>query len=128
MDSFTNYYNKKVDRYFSRFWNPGCNGVDFFVQNLFGENCLVVPPVGLIVKALHYLRVCVAKATILIPFWPSAQFWPVISTLYAHFVVGHRLFNGRTALAHGRNTNSLLGSDRFFGDILAIRMEFTCQG
>ena len=37
-------YNKKVSKFFSRFWNPGCSGVDFFVQNLKGENCFVVPP------------------------------------------------------------------------------------
>ena len=39
LDCFANYYNKKVPRYFSRFWNPDCTGVDFFVQNLRGENC-----------------------------------------------------------------------------------------
>ena len=34
VDCFANYYNKKVCKFFSRFWNPGCSGVDFFVQNL----------------------------------------------------------------------------------------------
>ena len=29
---------------FSRFWTPGCAGIDFFVQSLGDENCLVVPP------------------------------------------------------------------------------------
>jgi hypothetical protein len=43
VDCFANYYNKKVSKYFSRFWNPGSSGVDFFVQNIKGENCLVVP-------------------------------------------------------------------------------------
>ena len=43
VDCFACYYNKKVDKFFSRFWNPCCSGVDFFVPNLEGENCLVVP-------------------------------------------------------------------------------------
>ena len=48
VDFFASYYNKKVSKVFSRFWNPGCSGVDFFVQNLDSESCLVVPPVSLI--------------------------------------------------------------------------------
>ena len=31
--------------------------MDFFVQNLVGENCLVVPPVSLISRAIHYLYI-----------------------------------------------------------------------
>ena len=41
VDCFANFYNKKVNKFYSRFWNPRCSGVDFFVQNLTGENCLV---------------------------------------------------------------------------------------
>ena len=78
LNCFASYYNK-VSKFFSRFWNPGCSGVDFFVQNLDGENCLVVPPVSLIARAIHYLRVSMAIATIVVPFWPSSYFWPIIS-------------------------------------------------
>ena len=38
---------RRFSKFFSRFWNPGCSGVDFFVQNLDGESCLVVPQVSL---------------------------------------------------------------------------------
>ena len=41
VDCFANYYNKKVEKFFSRFWNPNSSGVDFFVQNVGNENCLV---------------------------------------------------------------------------------------
>ena len=44
--SVENHYNKKAMEFFCRFWNRGCNGVEFFVQNLWDiENCLAVPPV-----------------------------------------------------------------------------------
>ena len=124
VDCFANYYNKKINRYFSRFWNPGCSGVDFFVQQLAGENCLAVPPVDLIIRTLYYLYACRATATLVVPFWPSAQFWPLIAREYRDCVVESRLFNGRTALVHGMNKNSLLGSQRFFGDVIAIRLNF----
>ena len=61
MDCFTSYYNK-VCKFFSRFWNPGCSGVDFFVQNLEGEISLVIPPVSLIARAVHYLPVVIFLA------------------------------------------------------------------
>ena len=46
---------KKVEIFFLRFWNLNSSGVDFFVQNVGNENCLVVPPVIMITKAIHYL-------------------------------------------------------------------------
>ena len=39
VDCFANYYNHKLPRFFSRFWNPNTAGVDFFIQPLRGENC-----------------------------------------------------------------------------------------
>lgn len=68
MVCFASYYNKKACKFFSRFWNPGCSGVYFFVQNLDGQNCLVVPLVGLIVRAIHCLHVSrAAIAPIFVP-------------------------------------------------------------
>ena len=124
VDCFANYYNKKVGKFFSRFWNPGCSGVDFFVQNLEGENCLVVPPVSLIARAIHYLHVSKAIATIVVHFSPSSYFWPIISRKFFRFVVDCKCFVA-TALEQGRNTNSFLGSNRFSGFILAVRTKFS---
>ena len=39
VDCFANYYNHKLPRFFSRFWNPNTAGIDFFIQPLRGENC-----------------------------------------------------------------------------------------
>ena len=35
--------------------------------------------------------------------------------------------NGRKALQHGRNTNSLLGSHNFYENVLAIRINFALK-
>ena len=43
VDCLATYYNTKIPRFYSRFWNPGAEGVDFFAQNLENENCLLVP-------------------------------------------------------------------------------------
>ena len=118
LDCFANYYNAEISRFISWHWNPGCTGVDFFVQNLSEENCLVVPPITVIARALFYLRKQKAKATVLVKFWPSSYFWPVITKQLAHYVIDYAVFNG-SALEHGRNTNVLLGSNRFLGEIIA---------
>ena len=60
--------------------------------------------------------------TVIVPFWPSAYFWLVITRKFRDYVTGYEAFKGKWALRHGRNTNSLLGSETFDGDVLAIRM------
>ena len=125
VDCFANYYNHKLPKFFSRFWNPNTAGVDFFFQPLGGENCLVVPPVGIVPRVLHYMKCQYAVGTLVVPFWPSAHYWPLIMHRYGDSLVAHVIRAGREVLIHGRNHNSLLGSHQFTGYIIALRMEFT---
>lgn len=124
VDCFANFYNRKVNKFYLRFWNPWCSGVDFFVQNLTGENCLVVPPVNLIHRTIHYLFTFKAVATLVVPVWPLSHFWPTYSRNFFSFVMVYKLFSGRTVLEHGWNTNSLLHSKRFFGQMLVVHVKF----
>lgn len=124
VDAMANYYNTKIPKFFSRYWNPHTSGVDFFVQNLNSENCLIVPPVSIIAKTLHYLHIQNATASLVVPFWQSSTFWPLITHRYWQFVRDYVFLDGSTALTHGRNRNSLLGSADFRGDIIAIRLKF----
>jgi len=64
---FANYNNHKLPKYFSRF------------QSLLGENCLVVPPVGIIPRVIHYLKSQQAVGTLVVPLWPSSYLWPLIA-------------------------------------------------
>ena len=84
----------------------------------------MVPPVVLIARVLHYLNVQRALAVLVIQFWPSSSFWPLISCTYAAAVQGYVLEDGYRALMHGRNTNSLLGSKCFRGEVAGIRFDF----
>ena len=45
--------------------NPGTSGVDAFVQNWSGENCLLIPPVVLIHSVLDHIHMCRAKGTLI---------------------------------------------------------------
>lgn len=126
IDCFATYYNAKLARFFSRFWNPGAHGIDFFVQDLQGENCLLVPPVVILPRVLHYMYVQKALGTIVAPLWRSASFWPLIQRKYSAYVKDYVVELGGVALKHGRNTNSLLGSRSFNGQVIALRCDFRC--
>ena len=63
-----------------------------------------------------------AVGSLVVPFWPSSSFWPLISRIYANFIVDHRVFSGDGSLEHGRNVNALLGSKRFKGSVMALRL------
>ena len=124
VDCFANYYTAKLPRFFSRFWNPGTSGIDFFAQDLSSENCLVVPPVALVARVIHYLSLQKAMATLVVPLWPSSSFWPLLTSNYRSFIKGCFTLNASQALTLGRNLSSFLGSPRFTGEIVALRFEF----
>ena len=124
VDCFANYYTAKLPRFFSRFWNPGASGIDFFAQELSSENCLVVPPVSLVARVIHYLSLQKAMATLVVPLWPSSSFWPLLTSKYRSFIKGYFTLNASQALTLGRNLSSFLGSPRFTGEVLALRFEF----
>ena len=125
VDCFATCYNRKVPKYFSRFWNPGTAGVDAFFQDWQHENCLVVPPVVLLSKVLIFMFRCNARGTLVVPYWPSAPFWPLLVHRFWNFVVDYSFFEGRLALRHGRNANSLLGSACWDGLVLAVKILFS---
>ena len=124
VDCFADFYIAKLSRFFSRFWNPGASGIDFFAQELSSENCLVVPPVSLVARVIHYLSLQKAMATLVVPLWPSSSFWPLLTSKYRSFIKGHFTLNASQGLTLGRNSNSFLGSPRFTSEVVALRFEF----
>ena len=130
------------------------SGVEAFFQVWQGENCWVVTPVVLLSKVFNFLFHSKAQGTLVLSYWPSAPFWPllvqsrsqrprsfcpirwtnvtdalgtrlVLVRTFWRFVVDYRFFEGALALRLGRNTKSLLGSPSWSGHILAVRLVFS---
>ena len=99
--------------------------VYFFVVSLSNENCLVVSPVCLVSNMLHCMFEQKAVCTLVLRFWSSSSFWPLISRIYANFIVDCRVFSGNGTLEDGRNANALLGSKRYKGSAMAVRLNFS---
>ena len=78
-------------------------------------------------RVLRYLKVQKPLATLVILFWPSSSFWPLITCTYAAAVQSYVLEGDCRALIQGRNTNSLLGSRYFPGQVAGIRFDFVSR-
>ena len=124
IDLFANYYNYKCPKFYSLFYSKGSAGVNAFCYNWANENALIVPPIPLVIKALRHAKACHCKGTLVVPFWNSAPFWPVLLNEFSQNISGWLQVKGAKVLKQGRNTNSLFGSDTFKGEILALHLEF----
>ena len=72
VDRFATWYNTKCISFNSRFWNPGSEGVDAFIQNWQGENNRVVPHSSQLIRPQHHFELCKAKGVLIIPLWKRA--------------------------------------------------------
>lgn len=101
IDCFANHYNYKINRFISRFWTPGCCGIDFFTQNLKDENCLLVPVISLVSRTINYMELQKAAGTLIVPFWPSSSFWPPLMGKCSQYAFDYRPPFGQ--IVFGRN-------------------------
>lgn len=122
VDRFATWYNTKCRKFNSRFWNPGCDGVDAFAQNWRGENNWVVPPPSQIVRAWRHFYTCRARGALVVPLWKGSVFWPCLcpdGTHLSRFItdwVGIPDY-GPPATVQGRCVNTL-----FKGECLGFRL------
>ena len=79
VDCFVSFYNKQMERYFSRFWNPGTEAVDAFTVSWNDEVCWWVPPLYLVSRVIKHAKACAAMGTLIVPAWRSAPFWPMLA-------------------------------------------------
>ena len=127
VDRFANPENKKLPRFNSLFWNPGCKSVDAFSQNWQGENNWLIPPIYLIPKTIQHLLTCRAKGTRLVPAWPSAPFWTILfqseynpQPFVSEIIL---LEKPNKYVKVGNYKKSLIGSDKFTSPIMVVRLD-----
>ena len=79
IDWFASSHKAKLDKFYYRFWNPGSNGVDAFTENWseFGRDWFL-STFHLIERVIRHLRFCKGFGTLVVPFWHSGRFWPLL--------------------------------------------------
>jgi hypothetical protein len=78
VDWFASDYNAKLPVFYSRFWNPSCTGIDAFAEYWGDKFGLFVPPISIIHRVLRKMRTDRAKGLLVVPYWKSAIFWPLL--------------------------------------------------
>ena len=78
VDCFASSQNAQLQRFHSRFWDPGSEAVDTFTVSWRNENCWWAPPLHLVCRVVGHARECQAKGTLVVPLWKSAPFWPLL--------------------------------------------------
>jgi hypothetical protein len=91
VDRFATHLNKLCARFNSLYFCPGCEGVNAFAQDWRNTNNWCNPPFHLLGRVWHLLAAQRAVATLIVPVWPAAVWWPLFNPSpgrFAQAVVG----------------------------------------
>ncbi len=78
IDRFANTENTKLVRFNSKYNCPDSEACDAFFKNWENESNLLVPPVKEIPKVLERLSKGRIRGVLVVPYWTSASFWPLL--------------------------------------------------
>ena len=135
IDRFSSHLNNQVPKFNSKFFSPGCFGVDALAQNWSTDNNWLCPPVHLIPASLRKLASHKAVGTLVVPEWPLASFWPLLHSTpgrFAPFIldvfvlprISDLLILGPGQKEYYRQRDSVFSGCPSFS-ILALRVDFT---
>ena len=131
VDCFASSISRKVRRFYSKYFHPDSLGVDSLTSNWVGETCWLMPPVSLVKKVIRNVSLCQCKGILVVPYWPSAPFWPSWverGGVFRHFVRDFRAVeNRRDVFLHGSNKSSPFGSENFSTPVLFLLLDGAVQ-
>ena len=78
VNSFVSAHNAQMQRFNSRYWNPGSEAVGAFTVDWNGDNDWLCSPIGLVPRVLRHVQACEAIGTLVVLAWKSTPFWPII--------------------------------------------------
>ena len=81
IDAFATRLNHLVPRYISWQADPGATFVDALQQNFARERAWANPPFNLILRFLARIKRQRATATIVVPVWPTQEWWPLLGEM-----------------------------------------------
>ena len=79
-DRFASMITTQLPRFSSKYMNPKCDSTDAFTVCWLGENNWLFPPPYLIPRVIRHMSANKEYGTLLIPYWPSAPWWPLLIT------------------------------------------------
>ena len=119
---FPDSFNAHLPRFNSRFYVPGTESVNAFSISWEGEINWLVPPLHRIVQTIQHVVASRGKGTLIVPFWPSSGFWPLLfhdahsPHLFVKEILIFPCVSGIFSL--GNCKDSLLGSSKLTSQVL----------
>ena len=129
VDRFASEKTKQLDRFCSRFLNPGCEAADAFTVSWTGVNNWLFPPPFLVPRVLRHMSVGKEDGTLLVPEWRSAPWWPLLVTRrgrWREFVVDSRQIQPYEGIfVPGSAASSIFSSGTPAFSLLALKLKFS---
>ena len=124
-DRFASSYNRKCDKFSSKFWCEGCFCINAMSQRWLGENNWLVPPPTLITVVVNKILKEKAQATLIIPVWKSAPYWPLIhrQDSFISEIKAYLFFKGENFTHRGLGKNGIFGKK--FQNFMFVALRFT---
>ena len=79
-DRFASMIATQLPRFSSKYMNPECDLTDAFTVCWVGENNWLFLPPYLVTRVLRHMLAYEQHGTLIIPYWPSAPWWPLLVT------------------------------------------------
>lgn len=126
VDRFATHYNKKCERFNSKYWCPGTEAVDAFTQVWVSENNWLVPPPSYIPRVINKMIAERATGTLIIPEWKSSSYWPLIfeGNCYKSFVKFCYYLPDKKLITHGKSNKSVFAKFPLKFKMLVLRIQF----
>lgn len=125
VDRFSSDLTAQTKRFNSRYACPNTEGVDCFLINWHNENNWLVPPPRLVAAAIRHLLDCKAYATLVVPYWVSAPFWPLLfpGGKPAWYIIdSYTIPNAAPFIMPGPQPHSIFHPKSYKGSLLALRL------
>ena len=118
--------NALLPRFNSRWRCRSTEAVDCFTQDWAGVNNWVCPPFSLVEQVLRHIRMCEAEATIIVPCWEHAAWWPLIrqGASWAPCVVGSWYLPSEGDVFVPAHGEAMMGNQQHNFDVVALRVSF----
>lgn len=78
VDWFASDSNHKLYKFYSRYWNMKCSGIDAFTESWQNVCGWLSPPIYLVCRVLAKMSEDEIKGALVVPMWKSASFWPML--------------------------------------------------
>ena len=126
IDRIATHYNRKCERFNSRWWVPGMEAVDCFDQTWTGELNWLVPPPSLITHCIRKMQIESAQGTLIIPEWPLASYWPYVTENgnFKYFITDWVILPASRSIIPGKGNNGVFAKSQLAFRILALKCIF----